>query len=102
MSKNLADRIYNNQQEASKLEDEIYASLETAFGSTECGRLTYDYYDRSFEAYQFEPFDMQPTVEQLAKIWALGFERFWIHKGDKRVDGPERDQNERYFWRGAP
>ena len=100
--KTLADRLYDNQQQASKLEDKMYAMLETVFGSTECGRLSYDYYDRSFEAYQFEPFDMQPNPEQLAKIWALGFERFWIHKGDKRVHGPEREQNERYFWRGQP
>ena len=102
MSKTLADRLYDNQQETSKLEDEIYAALETAFGSTECGRLTYDYYDRSFEAYQFEPYDMQPTPEQLEQIWALGFSRFWIHKGEKRVDGPARADSERYFWRGAP
>lgn len=95
----LADRLYDNQQQTSKLEDELYAALETALGSTECGRLTYDYYDRSFEAYQFEPFDMQPTTEQLAQIWALGFNSFWIHKGDKRVLGPK---NERYFWRGKP
>ena len=98
----LADRIFNAQSALADAEEELYDHLEATLGATECGRLTYDYYDRSFEAYQFEPFDIEITPEQLTAICALGFNRFWLHKTDQRFYGPERAGNGRYFTTDLP
>jgi len=97
----LANRIFDAKKGLEKGEEELVEALDR-IGIRDLHHLEFDEYDSSFEAYVVTPFDVVLTPEQLAKIWALGFERFWIHKGDKRVHGPEREQNERYFWRGQP
>jgi hypothetical protein len=96
----LANRIFNAKKSMEKGEDELVSVLES-IGILDLHRLEFDEYDSSFEAYVVTPFDVQPTPEQLTQVWALGFDRFWLHKGDDRVLGPERAQNERYFWLGA-
>jgi hypothetical protein len=97
----LAQRIFDAKKGLEKGEEELVEALE-GIGITDLRRLEFDEYDDSFEAYVVTPFDVVLTPEKLAQIWALGFDRFWIHKGDQRVLGPEREKNERYFWRGKP
>lgn len=48
-------------------------------------RATFDDYDDSMELYNFEPYDIDPTPEQLAMICELGFDLMWIHRGERRT-----------------
>jgi hypothetical protein len=92
----LADRLYIAKSALSTAEDELTDSLGSILGNINYQTATYDEYDHSFELFCFTPYDIQPTMDQLTQIWALGFERFWIHKGDK----PLLDRSgERYFYR---
>ena len=94
----IADRIFKAQSELSIAEDELTEYLGTILGGIDYQKATFDEYDHSFELFCFTPYDMQPTPEQLAQIWALGFERFRLHRGDM----PLLDRSgERYFYQAS-
>jgi len=61
-------------------------------------RATFDDYDDSFELFQFEPYNLDPTADQLALVGKLGFAQFWLHRGPVRVyDNEVRRTEERIF-----
>lgn len=87
----LADRIFKSWREYDSATDELYEKLLEIFGpGLDWTSITFDEYDSSFEAYEFKPFDLQPTEVQLAAVYALGFDRFWLHPTADAVKDYER------------
>lgn len=81
-----ADRIHAGRNVAGLLEDEMdewWPSLD---------RLSFDSYDNSMEIYfEDQVNDLEPTPEQLTRIWEFGFDRCWLNfKGGKHNGGSER------------
>jgi len=94
MNRNLASRMFANQAERYELEDQFISALQSIAPKCDFSGVQLDEYDRSFELLGFYPYDIEFTEDQLSAIWELGFDRFWIHKLDERV---EDKSMERYF-----
>lgn len=82
---NIADQIFKAQDDLWQSEEILYYKLREILGVIDWSRIELDPSDLSFEAYEFTPFDIQPTKEQLRQIGELGFEQFWIHSIDRRT-----------------
>lgn len=81
----IADRIFKAQADLRQAEELLYEKLREILGEVDWVRVELDPSDLSFEAYEFTPYDIQPSKDQLGQIGDLGFVQFWIHSIDRRL-----------------
>jgi len=57
----LADRIFKAQADLWQAEEVLYEKLREILGDVDWTRIELDPSDLSFEAYEFTPYDIQPS-----------------------------------------
>lgn len=65
--------------------------LWSMLGTDSWSELTSDYYDASFEIHGCDD-SLAFTPEQLARFWALGFQKCWIN---------HKDGTETHYWKSG-